>query len=40
MTTKAGLGWYLDQITESELLSPEEEKQLARRVRFHQDPSR
>jgi RNA polymerase primary sigma factor len=35
---KAGLGWYLEHITETELLTPQEEKQLARRVREHQDP--
>ena len=35
---KAGLGWYLDHITETELLTAEQEKQLARRLRDHQDP--
>jgi RNA polymerase sigma factor (sigma-70 family) len=35
---KAGLGWYLEHITETELLTPEQEKQLARRVREHHDP--
>jgi len=38
MASKAGLGWYLDRITETPLLTAEEEKQLARRIQEHQDP--
>ena len=38
MAAKAGLGWYLERITETDLLSGDEEKQLARRIREHQDP--
>jgi RNA polymerase primary sigma factor len=38
MTSKAGLGWYLEHITETQLLTPEQEQQLSRRVREHQDP--
>ncbi len=38
MASKAGLGWYLEHITEEELLTPQEEKQLARLVREHHDP--
>jgi len=38
MAQTANLGWYLDHITDTELLTPEEEKQLARRVREHGDP--
>ena len=37
-TSKAGLGWYLDQIKVTPLLTAEEERQLARRVREHSDP--
>ena len=37
-TSKAGLGWYLDQIKATPLLTAEEERQLARRVREHSDP--
>ncbi|NQU75886.1 MAG: RNA polymerase sigma factor RpoD/SigA [Planctomycetes bacterium] len=33
-----GLGWYLKQINDTSLLTPEQEKQLARRVREHSDP--
>ena len=33
-----GLGWYLDQIKSTQLLTAEEEKQLARRIREHSDP--
>ncbi len=36
--TKAGLGWYLDHIKDTPLLSAEEEKQLSRRIREHGDP--
>ena len=36
---KAGLGWYLDHITETELLTADQEKELARRIREHHDPS-
>ncbi len=38
MANKAGLGWYLEQITETELLTADQEKQLSRRIREHQDP--
>ncbi len=38
MASKAGLGWYLERITGTELLSATEEKQLARLIREHQDP--
>ncbi len=31
-TSKAGLGWYLDRIKSTPLLTAEQEKQLARRV--------
>ncbi|MFP4139203.1 MAG: RNA polymerase sigma factor RpoD/SigA [Phycisphaerae bacterium] len=37
-STGAGLGWYLDKIKETPLLSAKEERQLARRVREHSDP--
>jgi len=37
-TGNTGLGWYLDQIKDAELLTAEQEKQLARRVREHSDP--
>jgi len=33
-----GLGWYLSKINETPLLTAEEEKQLARRIREHSDP--
>ncbi|MCP4376777.1 MAG: RNA polymerase sigma factor RpoD/SigA [bacterium] len=36
-TSKAGLGWYLEQIKSTPLLTAEEEKQLARRIREHSD---
>jgi RNA polymerase primary sigma factor len=36
--SKLGLGWYLDQIKETPLLTAQQEKQLARRVREHCDP--
>lgn len=35
---KAGLGWYLEHITETELLTPEQEKLLAMRIRQTHDP--
>jgi RNA polymerase primary sigma factor len=35
---KAGLGWYLDQIKSTPLLTAEQERQLARRIREHSDP--
>jgi RNA polymerase primary sigma factor len=35
--TKTALGWYLDQIRSTPLLSAEQEKQLARRIREHSD---
>ena len=35
--TKTTLGWYLDQIKSTPLLTAEEEKQLARRIREHSD---
>ena len=38
MASKAGLGWYLEHITETDLLTPQEEKQLAHRIREHGDP--
>ncbi len=38
MTARAGLGWYLERITQAELLTAEQEKQLARRIRQHQEP--
>ncbi|MBS3733305.1 MAG: RNA polymerase sigma factor RpoD/SigA [Phycisphaerae bacterium] len=37
-TSRGGLGWYLEQIKSTPLLSAEEEKQLARRVQEHADP--
>jgi len=33
-----GIGWYLDRIKSARLLTAQEEKQLARRVREHSDP--
>jgi RNA polymerase primary sigma factor len=33
-----GLGWYLDQIRSTPLLSAEQERELARRIREHSDP--
>ncbi len=35
--TKTALGWYLDQIKATPLLSADQEKQLARRIREHSD---
>ncbi len=37
-TIATGLGWYLDQIKSTPLLSAKEEKQLSRRIREHSDP--
>ena len=37
-TSKAGLGWYLEQIKSTPLLTSEQEKQLSRRIREHSDP--
>ncbi len=36
--TETGLGWYLDHIKSSPLLTADQEKQLSRRVREHSDP--
>lgn len=36
-TTRAGLGWYLERIKATPLLTAEQEKQLARRIREHSD---
>jgi len=38
VSTKTTLGWYLDRIKSTPLLTAQEEKQLARRVREHSDP--
>ncbi len=35
---KSPLGWYLDQIKSTPLLTAEEERQLSRRIREHSDP--
>ena len=35
--SRAGLGWYLEQIKSTPLLTADEEKQLARRIREHSD---
>jgi len=37
-TSQTGLGWYLEQIKSTPLLSAEEERQLGRLVREHSDP--
>lgn len=37
-TISPGLGWYLDRIRSTPLLTAQEEKQLARRIREHCDP--
>jgi RNA polymerase primary sigma factor len=37
-TSQTGLGWYLDHIKTTPLLSAEQERQLSRRVREHSDP--
>ena len=36
-TSRTGLGWYLEQIKTTPLLTADEEKQLARRIREHSD---
>lgn len=36
---RAGLGWYLDQITSTELLTAAQERELAVRIREDQDPA-
>ncbi len=36
--SKTTLGWYLDQIKHTPLLTAQQEKQLSRRVREHSDP--
>jgi RNA polymerase primary sigma factor len=36
--SKSSLGWYLDQIKDTPLLTAQQEQQLARRVREHSDP--
>jgi RNA polymerase primary sigma factor len=38
VTSKRGLGWYLERIKSTPLLTAEEERQLARRIREHSDP--
>ncbi|MCJ7544940.1 MAG: RNA polymerase sigma factor RpoD/SigA [Phycisphaerae bacterium] len=38
MPPHTGLGWYLDQIKSTPLLTAEQERQLSRRVREHSDP--
>jgi RNA polymerase sigma factor (sigma-70 family) len=38
ISSKAGLGWYLDQIKSTPLLTAEQERQLSRRIREHSDP--
>jgi len=38
VTSKTGLGWYLERIKSAPLLTADEEKQLARRLREHSDP--
>lgn len=37
-TTSTALGWYLEQIKHTPLLTAEEEQQLARRIQHHSDP--
>lgn len=37
-TSRGGLGWYLERIKATPLLSRQQERQLARRVREHSDP--
>lgn len=37
-SSKAGLDWYLDHIKETPLLTAQQEQQLGRRVREHNDP--
>jgi RNA polymerase primary sigma factor len=36
--SKLGLGWYLDHIKDGQLLTAEQERQLSRRIREHNDP--
>lgn len=36
--TTTGMGWYLERIRSARLLTADEEKQLARRIREHSDP--
>jgi RNA polymerase primary sigma factor len=36
--SKAGLGWYLDRIKSTPLLTAQQERQLARRIQEHSDP--
>ena len=38
LQSKTGLGWYLDRIKSTPLLTAEQERQLARRIREHSDP--
>ena len=38
LASRAGLGWYLDNIKSADLLTADQEKQLARRIREHSDP--
>ncbi len=37
-TSKACLGWYLEQIKSTPLLTAQQERQLSRRIREHSDP--
>jgi len=37
VTSKAGLGWYLERIKTTPLLTADQERQLARRIREHSD---
>jgi RNA polymerase primary sigma factor len=37
-TVSNGLGWYLDRIKETPLLTAQQERQLSRRIREHGDP--
>ncbi|MGC9454958.1 MAG: sigma-70 family RNA polymerase sigma factor [Phycisphaerae bacterium] len=37
-TSGSGLGWYLDRIKSTPLLTAEQERQLTRRIREHSDP--
>ena len=37
-SSRTGLGWYLDHIKDTPLLTAEQEKQLSRRIREHSDP--
>jgi len=39
MKSQAGLGWYLERIKSTPLLTAEQERQLARRIREHSDPN-